>query len=374
MPGAKKSKKVQTSTAKQRAAQSARDKAAYRAGFGGRAGPRLPSGKFFSKGPKGQALSAPVATSIVMRTGVPRLENSIVGGDARIRVRHREYISDVTGAASFTCQQFPINPGMVAVFPWLSSIAQNYESYKFRALQFEYEPRCSTATAGSVMSAIDYDAADSVPTNKVEIMAQHNAVSSALWEENCFMGDKADLTKFGVQRYIRTGALAANLDIKTYDVGNLNLASQGGPGTDVGELYVVYDVELMTPQLGAASVGNSSKLVGVAPSKTSVFGVSPTLTGTISMSATLNTMTFNQVGGFLVQIDSTGTSVGAVAATGTASNTFVANVVNSAGTEQVTVWIVNVTAPGQTFIVDFSSSSTITASTSRLGSYAYALG
>jgi len=384
---APKGKKVNKNTAAQRAAQSARDKAAYRAGFSNRAGPRLPSGKFFSKGPKGKILSAPVANSRVMMTGNPELDSSMVRGDARIRVQHREYIQDLTGDAAFTVQQFPINPGMNQTFPWLSSIAQNFEKYNFRKLKFEYEPRCSTATAGSIMNAVDYDAADPAPIDKTAFMTQHGAVSSAPWEECCFVADPKSLSSQGQggSRYIRTGALAANLDIKTYDVGVLNIATQGGPATDVGELYVSYDVELMTPSSeanielagGYSTSWNDGALNSV--SKSNYFGTSQAIsTGNVDVTHSGNVLTFHQVGQWLLHAVIVGTGLTtspSVTPSAGASATDADFSVDASGLAARSLYLLEVTAPGQTFtFAAVTGNTSITAVTERMAQYQYALG
>lgn len=79
----------------------------------------------------------------------------------RTRVAHREYLGDITGSVNFAiAKTVAINPGVPASFPWLAYIARQYESYYVRSMCFEYETQESTATAGTVMLAVDYDATD----------------------------------------------------------------------------------------------------------------------------------------------------------------------------------------------------------------------
>jgi len=104
-----------------------------------------------------------------------------------------------------------------------------------------------------MMMAVDFDAADAAPTTKQQLLAYQGAVRSAPWQRCAYIAAKTNLRKFGIQRYVRSAALASNLDIKTYDVGNLFVATQGTTVTgSLAELYVDYDVELFTPQLTAA--------------------------------------------------------------------------------------------------------------------------
>jgi hypothetical protein len=212
--------------------------------------PNQKKNKLASTRGKGKVYSVPAAQSRIMRTDVPSVSSSGFGSDGRIRIKHREFIADVVGSTAFSLISYPINPGMAVTFPWLSGLCGRYENYRFNSLAFEYETQESSATAGTVMLAAEYDVDEaSVPATKQELMANHNSVRSAVWAECIFTHDKKDLHKF--QQYtLRNAALAANKDIKLFDVANMFVATKGSPNTtDIGELYVVYDVELITPQL-----------------------------------------------------------------------------------------------------------------------------
>ena len=192
--------------------------------------------------------AAPTAMSLVTKTRVPAIKATTRG----VVVVHREYIQDVTAAdANFRNNTFSVNPGLATTFPWLSAIAGRFESYLFRRLHFIYEPICPTTTPGAVMMAIDYDAVDAAPTTKVVLMAYRGAVRSAPWNITRFDATRGDLRKFGIQRFVRTGANPTGTDLKTYDVGNFQLATQNTPAgaTTLGELYVEYEVEFFTPQI-----------------------------------------------------------------------------------------------------------------------------
>jgi hypothetical protein len=63
----------------------------------------------------------------------------------------------------------------------------------------------------------------------------------------------------GQRKFVRSQALAANLDIKTYDSGNLFVFTvDSAAAASWGKLWVEYDVDLFTPQ------SQSSTPVGVA--------------------------------------------------------------------------------------------------------------
>lgn len=99
------------------------------------------------------------------------------------RISHREYLTPVTSTTTdFTVFKFYLNPGVASTFPWLYYIANNFELYKFLKLQFEYLPRCSSASFGSVTIAIDYDAADSAPLTKSEVIMFATQKTSSVWQ------------------------------------------------------------------------------------------------------------------------------------------------------------------------------------------------
>lgn len=90
-------------------------------------------------------------------------------------ITHREYIGDIISsptAGAFSFNTYSINPGYVGTFPWLSNIAQNFESYKMHGLVFEYKTMSvdalnSVNTAlGQVILSVQYDAANAPFTNK----------------------------------------------------------------------------------------------------------------------------------------------------------------------------------------------------------------
>lgn len=244
-------------------------------------------------------------------TGKPRLISSALG-DGSIRVRHREFIRDITGQNGWTVAKIEINPGLT-FFTWLSALANLYESYVFNSLSFDYESSVSTTTNGTVMLSIDFDAGDSTPLNKQEMMAMQGAVRSAPWAACNYNAAAQNLKKFGIQRYTRTGPIGPNLDIKTYDVGNLFVATQGTPVETLGELYVTYDITLHTPQPNVNSLLNnfSCKIVTLSDvSNTTPFGTGFEQFGGYPLRyKSGNEVYFDQPGQFLVTLSVSGTGI-----------------------------------------------------------------
>jgi len=166
-----------------------------------------------------------------------------------LRIRNREYVRSIgTTANSVTSVLTAINAGLSVAFPWLCKIAQFFQTYSFKKLDYSYVPTTSTATAGSVTMAPDYNAATEPPTEKSSLMAFQDAVTGQLWTPVECRFTPSNLKKY--KRYfVRTDALGVNQDVKTYDVANLQLLTDGAANTEeTGGLWVDYDVELQTPQ------------------------------------------------------------------------------------------------------------------------------
>lgn len=223
--------------------------------------------------------SVPVAKSRLVRTqrAVMRTQPN------RTTITHREFVADIPGSVAFDAKSYAINPGNSVVFPWLSQIAQRYESYVFRRLNFEYNTVSPSTTPGSLMLACDYDASDAPPLNKCALMSYAQATRSAPWQECRYQAKSGDLTKFAKERYVRGDDIPPG-DIKTFDVANLFLATQGMDDVkDIGELYVEYTIELRTPQtnqpvlVSATSTALGAEFTGSSLEEKTYMGGAPTV-------------------------------------------------------------------------------------------------
>jgi hypothetical protein len=325
----------------------------------------------------GQGYFAPTASTLVTKTGKPSMTTTLdKGGDARVRVRHREYIGEVvsTGVA-FQVTSYPINPALVTTFPWLHNIAEVYESYVFKNLQFHYETECSTNTAGSVMLGIDYDAQDAAPVSKQQLMTYHGAVRSACWNQCCFSADSQDLHKFGIQRYMRSGAVPGGSDIKTYDVGTFYIALSGVAAGTVGELYVSYDLELCTPQVNAVAQinnlsGKASTVTGTIPNPFQ----GAVVTGGLALTAGTNVLTLVTPGEYIVSVNINGTGLTNLAAVSSdvrpAANVTIC--VNNTGTFLTNSWLI-AAAVANTTVTFTLTGTTNTGCIARVSPYLYSL-
>lgn len=189
------------------------------------------------------------------------------GNKASMPIWEREYIAEIqpTAEPAFSLQQFPVNPGQAAAFPWLAKIAQCFEKYEFEFLRFIYKREVSefatNGVTGKVIMSFDSDATDAAPTTK-QMMLDTDPHADGMPCESFFMDiPRSILKKFNDAHFVRPGAQPANTDLKTYDIGTLNVACQGtAANTVVGELHVEYALRLRVPVL-EAGVGTSGSAV-----------------------------------------------------------------------------------------------------------------
>jgi hypothetical protein len=180
---------------------------------------------------------------------VQRAQRPTISANGKdFHIRHSEFVGDVVSTgASFQVYSYPIQPALATTFPWLATLAQRFETYRFQSLRFRYETQTATTSVGTVIMAVDYDAVDDAPTDKVQAMSYKSSVRTAAWDSVAFVAEVADLQRV-LNHYTRVATVAAT-DLKTYDVGNLHVCLQGVAAATVGELYVDYDLALFTPQL-----------------------------------------------------------------------------------------------------------------------------
>jgi hypothetical protein len=168
-------------------------------------------------------------------------------------VSHREYLGDIVGTAGFSNRKYPINPGNATTFPWLSSIAQNYQQYRIHGLIFEFRPLITdfvtSGAPGVVIMATNYNADEPLYTTKQQMENSEYAVSvkptlNLIHGVECALGQTV-LSEL----YVRNAALATNLDLKFTDLGNFQFATQANPVQTLGELWCSYTIEFFKPIL-----------------------------------------------------------------------------------------------------------------------------
>jgi len=194
-----------------------------------------------------------------------------------IRVIHKEYVCPVkvNSNGSFRNDGYYVNPGNVALFPWLSQIALMYDSYDINGMIVYYKSFTSeqyiNAGAGNnapfsgaiseIILCSDYNVSDPLHTNKLSALNTEFTVSGKTSRDlihaiECdnrlsvmggkrFICDKTNPSQF----YKLTNTIAPQDPLK-YFFNTINVITQGAPASteapdwEAGELWISYDITL----------------------------------------------------------------------------------------------------------------------------------
>jgi len=165
-----------------------------------------------------------------------------------VRMSRREFIQEVYPNEAWTVQKFALNPGLSGSFPWLSGVARNFEKYVINKFTIEYRTAQSTFIPGKIQMAPDFDASDSAPMSKRELLTYTLATDGPVWQNfdlNLPKGYLMNQKKY----YVRQDDNFSG-DIKLYDPCNIFIAADPVT-TDVqylGEIWINYDITLFEPQ------------------------------------------------------------------------------------------------------------------------------
>jgi hypothetical protein len=171
-----------------------------------------------------------------------------------VRIRHREFIGNITGSVTFLTTNISINPGLVEFAPWLSSIAANFEFYQLHGLVFEYHTTSGYAVTaspalGACVLATQYDATEPPFTSKNEMLQAEFSTSLVPSKSGIHAIECKPGTNTTEVHKVRTGVVPAGGNIQFYDFGTTTIATEGMQSAYViGELYVAYDISLLKPR------------------------------------------------------------------------------------------------------------------------------
>lgn len=157
---------------------------------------------------------------------------------------------------------YAVNPGVSAVFPWLSAIALNFQSYRIRKLRFIYRPACSTTANGMTILAFDPDPSNVAPTNVQALSAFRHRVSGQPWTSLILDVPPSALGTLSHRKTIRSISSTAPLSsLPQFDAGTFyTYAGHGTVGLNLcGTLEASYSIEFFEPQ--PPETGGSSLVV-----------------------------------------------------------------------------------------------------------------
>jgi len=282
-----------------------------------------------------------------------------------IRIKHREYLREVFGPVRLpgepNVDEIAVNPGLVSCFPWLSAIANRYESYTFHKLCLHYMPNCSSSTSGSVILSPDYDVSDGSPDSLAPLQSAPDSVRASVWAESR-MDCTASLLRKGLkERYVRSAStVTTGGDIRLYDavkcfVATVNMTA----AVSVGSLWIEYDVSLRTPTVDiSVNMDGSAKFYTNTSTLEAPLGAAgytifqdTTIDETISVSNAGTSLKFHRPGSYLLNTEYIGTGLnedGFEMLNDTSKSTLSGNLmmmVNTAATYAANLRVISVTAP-----------------------------
>lgn len=186
----------------------------------------------------------------------PRVNNTNKG-EATI-VKHREYVQDITSGtgnpSAFKRDDFSVNPGNSTLFPWLSSIAINYQEYEIRGMIVEIKTLSTdfstSFSLGSVFASADYNVLGPDPANKQQIENMEYA-SSAKPSCSIILPIECDpRNDSNTHLYVAKNNDYQGGDRRLFDLCKIYIGSQGLPaatGSTIAELWISYEVALFKP-------------------------------------------------------------------------------------------------------------------------------
>lgn len=232
--------------------------------FGGAANAGLTNLQDFRNVPSIQGMGAynisNIRHNVLLKPDIPEVRNSVYVEGGTI-IRHREYLGAITSSAvasQFKIQSFSLNPAQAETFPWLSTIAQNYEEYKPNGLSFEFRSTASDAIAsstnlalGQIMMCTQYDPTDPVFTDDISLLNYTWAQSGKVSDNVCHYVECDPKQSPLSHLYTRTDAPSNDSDLRFSDFGTFSIASSGLQGTNVqiGQLWVTYEFIMYKPKI-----------------------------------------------------------------------------------------------------------------------------
>jgi len=178
-----------------------------------------------------------------------------LNGLKSVVVSHREMVGSLSNGSevvwtieplSMLTPGFDINPSSSVMFPWLSQIAIAFEKYRFKDLRFYLLPNQSTATAGSVGMALDYDWDDEVPSSKRAMFSNRTAVQAPAWSPMEMSADVVAMNKDMPWRFIQMPG-RMDPEPRTTFSGFLIVAYDTPVTNCKWDLWVQYSVEFAVP-------------------------------------------------------------------------------------------------------------------------------
>lgn len=202
---------------------------------------------------------------------VPLLNSPNVSEEGMMRVKHREFLGDLRSGDNENANTYEyfINPQNPALFPWLSTIAGNFEQWVPHGIVFEFVSTCGNAVSstnaslGSVSVATQYNVRSGPFSTKSELLNHYFAVSGKTADNLMHAIEcNPDEVQIPIFNTLATATIDPTVgEDRLYYLGVTTVRNQGSQSTGVGdlrytvgELWVTYDISLLKPRINVPSL------------------------------------------------------------------------------------------------------------------------
>lgn len=143
---------------------------------------------------------------------------------------------------------FEINPGKPQSFPWLSTIARNYDQYSVESLRVHYINSAPATRQGFIYMVPDFDVSDARPQSSTEMMNQLNAVSTPVWTSVSTTINKDAMMALGPRRFL--SSQVKDNDQRASDVCKIHVYNNVASSEPLnGQIWLEYKITLYAPQI-----------------------------------------------------------------------------------------------------------------------------
>lgn len=258
---------------------------------------------------------ATASGALPMGEEVPKFGSSGRG----TRIVHREYVGDIISSGTdFKVTSYGLSPLNAKLFPWMSTIAQLYQQYKFNGMVFEFKSMSSEfasgAALGTVIMATNYNANQKVFDTKMEMENTEFSVSAkpSLSQVHCIECDPNErVTEYLYVQPESAAGLVGVSDARLTSFGNFQFATAGVTApvaSTIGEIWVSYDITFLKPVINAYPFNfcSTTLTASVGVSYTgAIFGTGPSIVSSFSPAFTFspllpNSLTFSTAGVYQV--------------------------------------------------------------------------
>lgn len=187
----------------------------------------------------------------------PGFDSAAPTSGGRFRVVGCDYIRAIKGTEDWTtAMSLMVNPYNRVLFKELPSLAKPWKKYRFHKVEFHYYGRTAADKTGEIAHYFEPDPASTPFRVEDDVLNNERSTSGSAWSTyDCMAGFPDKEWKF-----LRVaGTDAADIRMQNSGIYNLYTKGMADDTSEVGRLYVTYDVEFMDRAPGEA-LANSSQI------------------------------------------------------------------------------------------------------------------